>query len=182
MKSSCQGIIKKILLMITLCLVMTMVFSTTVFAAQYIYYGGGLKNPTVEVENRLSYRIYDDCVNVWNNTNTPVNIVTVPGSGHSYVISGQWEDTWYGMYTPKSRQYVFWGRAGKFKIELNRNQLVSESDTFRKSVLVHELGHAFCLDDNPSSGNQSIMNYDRNRNYLTWPTSDDIAGVNSAYN
>ena len=85
------------------------------------------------------------------------------------------------MYTPQSRQYVFGGRAGKFKIELNRNNLVSKSDTFRSSVLVHELGHAFCLDDNPSSGNSSIMNYDRNRNYLTWPTSDDIAGVNAAY-
>ena len=85
------------------------------------------------------------------------------------------------MYTPRSRQYVLWGRAGKFKIELNRNTLVSESDTFRSSVLVHELGHAFCLGDNPSSGNSSSMNYDRNRNYLTWPTSDDIAGVNAAY-
>lgn len=87
----------------------------------------------------------------------------------------------YGLYTPRSRQYVLWGRAGKFKIELNRNTLVSESDTVRSSVLVHELGHAFCLDDNPSSRNSSIMNYDRDRDYLTWPTSDDIAGVNAAY-
>lgn len=87
----------------------------------------------------------------------------------------------YGLYTPQSRQYVLWGRAGKFKIELNRNTLVSESDTVRSSVLVHELGHAFCLDDNPSSRNSSIMNYDRDRDYLTWPTSDDIAGVNAAY-
>jgi hypothetical protein len=31
------------------------------------------------------------------------------------------------------------------------------------------------------SGNSLIMNYDRNRNYLTWPTSNDIAGVNNAY-
>lgn len=105
----------------------------------------------------------------------------MPGSGHSYVISGQWDDTWYGMYTPQDRQYILWGRAGKFKIELNRNTLVGESDTFVSSVLVHEFGHAFCLENNPSTGNLSIMNYDRDRNYLTWPTSDDIAGVNNAY-
>ncbi|MGX8797863.1 hypothetical protein ACR6HW_17670 [Fusibacter sp. JL298sf-3] len=161
---------------------LTTLFTSLAYTAQYIYYGGGLLNPSVEVEDRLSYDIYDQCVNTWNSTSTPVNITTVPGSGHSYIISGQWDDVWYGMYTPKDRQYVFTGRAGKFKIELNRSTLVNKSDTFRSSVLVHELGHAFCLDDNPSSGDASIMNYTRNRDYLTWPTSDDIAGVNNAYN
>jgi len=173
--------LKKSLVLVFTCILMTTVFTTVAFAAQYIYYDGGLLNASVEVENRLNYGIFDYCISKWNNTSTPVNITQVPGSGHSYIISGQWDDSWYGMYTPQSRQYVFWGRAGKFKIELNRNTLVSESDTFRSSVLVHELGHAFCLSDNPSSGNSSIMNYDRNRNYLTWPTSDDIAGVNNAY-
>ena len=174
--------IKKTATIILLCIVLTSMFATVVFAAEYIIYGGGLINPEVEVENRiLTYDIFYDCIDEWNSTDTPVEITQVPGSGHSYIISGQWDDTWYGLYTPQSRQYVLWGRAGKFKIELNRNTLVDKSDTFRCSVLVHELGHAFCLDDNPSSGNSSIMNYDRNRNYLTWPTSDDIAGVNAAY-
>ncbi len=173
--------LSKIIIPMLLCVLLTSMLTTVAFAAQYIYYDGGLLNPAVEVENRLSYGIFRDCVDAWNSTDTPVKITQVPGSGHSYIISGQWDDTWYGMYTPQSRQYVFWGRARKFKIELNRSTLVSESDTFRSSVLVHELGHAFCLDDNPSSGNASIMNYDRNRNYLTWPTSDDIAGVNATY-
>ena len=48
-------------------------------------------------------------------------------------------------------------------------------------IVYHELGHAFCLDDKPSSGNSSIMNYDRDRNTLIKPTSNDIAGVNNAY-
>ena len=48
-------------------------------------------------------------------------------------------------------------------------------------MLVHEFGHAFCLDDDPSYGNASIMNYNRNRDYLTWPTTNDEAGVNYAY-
>lgn len=174
--------IKKVLALLLSVFLMLTLLTTVAFAAQYIYYSGGLLNPKVDVENRLSYQIFPYCTNQWNATSTPVYITQVPGSGHSYCIDGQWDDTWYGMYTPRDRQYVFWGRAGKFKIELNRTQLVNEGDTFRKSVLVHEFGHAFCLDDNPSSGNASIMNYDRNRNYLTWPTSNDVAGVNYAYN
>lgn len=166
---------------VSICLLMTTLFTTVVFAAQFVYYGGGLKNPSVEVEKRTGYPYYES-VAEWQNTNTPINITTVPGSGHSYIIDGQWDDTWYGLYTPRNREFIVTGRAGKFKIELNRSTLVGESNTFRKSVIVHELGHAFCLGDNPSSGNASIMNHNRNRNYLTWPTSDDIAGVNDAYN
>ncbi len=157
-------------------------FSVVVNAAAYIYYEYGLKSATVEVENRLGYNsIYTKSVSAWNSTSTPVNIKTVPGSGHSYVISGVYNDTWYGMYTPKDLQYLVTGRAGKFTIELNRKQLVSESENFWQSVLVHEFGHAFCLGDNPSSGNSSIMNYDRNRNTLIKPTGNDVTGVNNAY-
>ena len=180
-RSIYEGKTKK-LSSILLCLVFCFSFSTAVYAASYIYYDGGLKSATVDVENRLSNSsVYKNSVSAWNSTNTPVNIKTVPGSGHSYVIDGVYNDTWYGLYTPKNRQWIISGRAGKFTIELNRKELVSESDNFWQSVLVHELGHAFCLDDNPSSGNSSIMNYDRNRNTLIKPTSNDIAGVNSAY-
>lgn len=157
-------------------------FSMVAYAATYIYYDGGLKNAVVEVENRLgNSTVYSNSTSAWNNTNTPVSIKTVAGSGHSYVSSGTYSDTWYGLYTPKERQYIVAGRAGKFTIELNRNELVSKSNVFWQSVLVHELGHAFCLDDNPSSGDASIMNYDRNRNTLIRPTSHDVAGVNYAY-
>lgn len=175
--------IKKVISLMIMCSVLTLCFSNVVFAAQYIYYGGGLKNPEVEVVDRLGGNTFGYSVSRWNSTSTPVKITEIAGLilENNYVTSGQWDDTWYGMYTPTKQQYIFWGRAVKFKIELNRTNLVGESDTFWRSVLVHELGHAFCLDDNPSSGNSSIMNYDRNRNYLTWPTSNDIAGVNNAY-
>ena len=74
---------------ILLCLVFCFSFSTAVYAASYIYYDGGLKSATVDVENRLSNSsVYKNSVSAWNSTNTPVNIKTVPGSGHSYVIDG----------------------------------------------------------------------------------------------
>ena len=165
---------------VALCTLFTFVFATVAFAADgFIYYEGGLKEPVMLIEERMSGNILGDCIDEWNDTDTPIDFTE--GNGDSYCISGQWDDTWYGMYTPRDLEFIFFGRAGNFKIELNRNMLVSESKTFWKSVLTHELGHAVCLGDNPSSGNQSIMNYDRDRNYLTWPTSDDVDCVNDAY-
>ncbi len=146
----------------------------------YIHKSFGLIYPSVEVENRSNYTIFDDSVTIWNNTSTPVNITSVTES-ENYVMSGEFADTWNGMYTARDRKYLFSGRAGKFKIELNERVLFDKSDTYRTSVLVHEFGHAFCLGDNPSEGDDSIMNYSRNRNFLTWPTNSDIAGVNYAY-
>lgn len=173
--------LSKIIIPVLSCLVLTLIFTTTYLAAMYIYYSGGLLNPEVKVKDSLSYMIFNECIAEWNKTNTPVRITRAYGSGDSYVTTGRWNDSWYGMYTPRSRQYVLWGRAKKFKIELNRNTLDNKSYNFRRSVLVHEFGHAFCLNDNPSSGNLSIMNYDRNRNYLTWPAAHDVLGVTAAY-
>ena len=59
---------------ILLCLVFCFSFSTAVYAASYIYYDGGLKSATVDVENRLSNSsVYKNSVSAWNSTNTPVN-------------------------------------------------------------------------------------------------------------
>jgi len=54
--------------------------------------------------------------------------------------------------------YVFLGRAKKFKITLNSKTLTT---SMAQSTIVHKFGHALCLHDNPSSGNSSIMNYNR---------------------
>lgn len=49
--------------------------------------------------------------------------------------------------------------------------------------MVHELGHALTLGDNPSNTttpDASIMNYGSNRQNYT-PRADDITGVNATY-
>lgn len=74
----------------------------------------------------------------------------------------------------------FLGRATSFTIKLNRRLLVNESDYFRQSVMVHELGHALGLGDNPPES-PSIMRYDRDRNTMISPQQDDIDGVNYYY-
>lgn len=51
---------------ILLCLVFCFSFSTAVYAASYIYYDGGLKSATVDVENRLSNSsVYKNSVSAW---------------------------------------------------------------------------------------------------------------------
>jgi hypothetical protein len=57
----------------------------------------------------------------------------------------------------------------------------------KQSVLVHELGHALCLDDDPYESdktigaNDSIMNYERDRTIVLVPKQDDVKGVTYAY-
>lgn len=70
------------------------------------------------------------------------------------------------------------GRAGRFTIEINDDNIPSD-DSFRQSVIVHEMGHALCL-DHVSTGT-SIMNTRRNRYKIVKPNADDVKGVNYAY-
>lgn len=172
---------KKIISLIFITIITVSIGSTS-FA--YIYWGGGNVSAVYEIEDRLTtHYIFENSQSAWNCTSTPVWITSVPGSGHSWAIDGQYGDEWYGCYTIITRKYIFWGRATKFKIELNRTLLVGESDNFWQSVLVHEFGHSLCLGDNPNPSvpNSSIMNYARNRNTLLTPQTDDISGVNYAY-
>lgn len=177
-----KAYVGKFILFVSTCLCVSFMSSAMCLAVQYIYYDGGLNDPTVGVVNQVARQgVFEYAVETWNNTDTPVSIIEVTGTGYSYCVDGEYNDTWYGLYTVLTRVFGSWGRARKFKIQLNKSEMIGATATFWKSVLVHEFGHAFCLGDNPSYGDQSIMNYSRNRNYLKWPTGDDIAGVNNAY-
>lgn len=73
---------------VLLCIVLTSTFTTVAFAAEYLYYNGGLLNPAVEVEDRLDYLIFHSCIDEWNSTDTPVEITQVPGSGQAILLAG----------------------------------------------------------------------------------------------
>jgi len=66
-------IIKSFNLMVT-CIILTCLFTATVFAAQYIYYDGGLKDGWVEVEDRLDYDVFHSSIAEWNNASPYINI------------------------------------------------------------------------------------------------------------
>lgn len=168
---------------ISLFIIFCLVFSTSMSVYAYTTISYGYISNSIPIENRVSAGYHYQFLSskdAWNNAGAEVSIYTVPGSGNNWITDEVIADTWYGQYEAKSLQYVFWGRATKFKITLNRTQLVSASDNFKQSVIVHELGHALCLDDNPPES-PSIMRYDRNRETCITPQQDDINGVLANY-
>lgn len=117
----------------------------------------------------------------WNYSSANVDIRKSIYSGNRYIASS-YSDTWYGLCT----QWLYVGTryTARFEIKLNSREIVADATNFYNfvdSVGTHEFGHIFWLADNPNTGNGSIMNYNRNRNTLTNPTSFDINNVNSKY-
>ncbi|MGL5714033.1 MAG: matrixin family metalloprotease [Paraclostridium sp.] len=152
----------------------------TTISSAYVLYSQGSTSASISIKNRCSYsNVFKNSLSAWNATPTKAYIKEVVNS-NTYAIDGVYGDEWYGTYTPTKLQNIISGRATEFNIKLNRRLLVDKSDNFRQSVLVHELGHALCLGDNPPQ-TQSIMRYDRNRNTMIKPQQDDINGVNAAY-
>ena len=172
-------LIKKIILsFVMVCLILSC--SIPVFA--YVTYSNGYVSKSIPIENRtITYhQPFLNSIDAWYDSAVGVYIYTVAGSGNNWIIDEQIADTWYGMYEPKILEYVFWGRATKFKITLNRSTLLNKSDNFLQSVIVHEFGHALCLGDNPPES-PSIMRYDRNRETCITPQEDDKNGVMANY-
>lgn len=160
-------------------------FSISSYAVQYIIMDDGYYQGYVEIKSRTSYNLaFENGVYAWNSTPTKVWIKIVADSDN-YIIDNVYNTTWGGQYNVLSREYIFWGRATKFNIKLNRKYLVNENDTVRKSFVVHEFGHVFCLADNPCNTDpykdKSIMNYGRDRTKINVPQSYDINGVNSVF-
>ena len=160
---------------------MVFVISFSVVTYAYISYAYGYVSDSIPIENRTSYSTaYSRAKNAWNNTATPAYIYDIAGSGHSWIHDESYSDTFIGQYNPISLQYGVSGRATKFEIKLNRTKLVGHTTNYIQSTIVHELGHALCLNDNPPQS-PSIMRYDRNRETCITPQQDDINGVNAAY-
>ena len=74
----CKGVIflklffKRATCTVALCTLFTFVFATVAFAADgFIYYEGGLKEPVMLIEERMSGNILGDCIDEWNDTDTP---------------------------------------------------------------------------------------------------------------
>lgn len=178
---------RKIKIILTTILIFSL-FTANVFA--YVELSYGYESTTIPVKNSLwtspttpvncnySY-IFDSSAQAWNGSGCNALIYSSSSSSNK-IVNVSVQDTWNGMYTATKRQYVLWGKATEFKIELNHYILAPHSDNYRQSVLVHELGHALSLDDNPPES-PSIMRHDRDREIVITPRNDDVYGVNQIY-
>ena len=103
----------------------------------------------------------------WGNVNASQNVIRAIDN-NTY--------TWFGIYNAYDLKPN--GRAGRFIIRIN-DERIRANNNFRQSVIVHEMGHALCLDHTTSS--TSIMSYNRDRYRIIKPNADDVRGVNYAY-
>jgi hypothetical protein len=168
-------------------LLLTMIFllSCTGITYAYTYYGSGHNIAHFHLQNDCTTTLYNTAItsskSAWTNTSTPVYFLSSNDTDHYHGIENySYADTTNAYYSPSWWEYIFFGRATVFTIYLNDYKLSNATDNYRQSVIVHELGHAFCLDDNPAES-PSIMRYDRNRETMIVPQQDDIDGVNEYY-
>lgn len=168
--------------------IMTVLFLFSVLhisAATYLTWWS--KTPFVRVRDYTN-NYNDTWINVlnngrssWNNSSAKVTLTTDNASNNRIYVQS-YNDEWYGVTTALSKE------SGKyltlFDIKINAKTIsrdASNFNNFARSTIAHEIGHVFWLDDNPSSGNKSLMNHSRNRETIYVPQSSDIANVNAKY-
>ena len=163
--------------LVIITLLLLIITSTTSYA--YVTWGGGYISKSIPIEDRAIDYPTTASFNAWNNCGAGVNIYRVPGTGNNWIISMQVADTYAGLYTVITREYLLFGRATKFRIIINVSVCVNLSNFVKQAVIVHELGHALCLYDNPPEY-PAIMRYDCVQTWNT-PQQDDINGVLVSY-
>lgn len=163
---------------------MLLALTTTATVLGYSFFPAGSLTTKYSVKvcncNSLWLSLIDNSIASWNSTPTPVNI-TKSSTAKNNINASNYTDTWYGYYIGYNEgiSSLFY-----FDIKLNANTIQKKATNFNnfvQSVLVHELGHSFSLDDNPPGVTATIMYYDRDRNIMTTPQTDDINGVNDYY-
>lgn len=175
--------VKKYLFAIAISAIGLLTFSQSASAYRLISYGHDsayikMWNPSVDLSS--TYQVpYQRAKSAWYNTSSPAQIIDESTDHQHQIYNRQIADTWNGQYTATWKNSN--GTARSFTIVLNDTILKNASYNCIQSVIVHEFGHAFGLDDNPPES-PSIMRYDRNRETMITPQQDDVNGVNDFYN
>lgn len=178
---------RNFLLCLLICFISFSTSLVTLAATHYILLGKGYYKSSVSINSAgvsSEYTSYwNSAVDAWNNSDAGVSISSSNYSSNTIVTKSLSNQTYYGEYSWSSLQVIIsTGRVKQFDITINTYTCTKD---YMVSAMVHELGHAFNLDDNPcnTSGyyNSSIMNYGRDRNVLKSPTSWDIEGVEESY-
>ncbi|MDF2539397.1 MAG: hypothetical protein K0S76_2418 [Herbinix sp.] len=119
-------------------------------------------------------------MNSWNSSNTSINFYKCSNTNNKITVS-PFSFNEVGKLKPI---IVSGTELVEFEIQLNSTTITNNAvnlNNYIQSVFVHELGHAIWLEGNPTTTEDSIMKYSRNRNTMIAPSSFDEASVNMKY-
>lgn len=164
-------------MLIVLTLIATSVSSINAYGLQN--YGWKSTSIPIKYDLNSEYRpIIEASIKAWNNVHPKIKIY-YSSKASNVIYIGEYKESWVGYYSyylNKKKQVT------RFNIYINDRLVKSKTNNYKQSVLVHELGHALSLADNPGNTKGTIMSYSRNRNKMITPQADDIAGVKKTYN
>jgi hypothetical protein len=153
-----------------------------IFVTRFLNYGYG--NKSIPIKNYSYSSVWqipmDAAVNSWNSSNTSINFYKCSNTNNKITVS-PFSFNEVGKLKPI---IVSGTELVEFEIQLNSTTITNNAvnlNNYIQSVFVHELGHAIWLEGNPTTTEDSIMKYSRNRNTMIAPSSFDEASVNMKY-
>ena len=122
--------------------------------------------------------IANSCLN-WNTSVASTNIRTSNSVSSPYTIS---VESIAGDVFGQTHFTIRNGTVEKAEIYINPHK-IPNNDKFRQSVISHEFGHLFCLNDNPdvNQDNDSLMCHGRDRLTVYRPQTYDVKNVDFRY-
>jgi hypothetical protein len=115
--------------------------------------------------------------NAWSTWNSSAKLEIIKDSAVASTLtvgSYTWEE--YGHYT--------YNTSGVRTIQINSRTINRDATNFTnwvRSTTAHELGHGFCLDDNPSTTSASLMKHSRDRSTVYVPQTYDWNDINTYF-
>ena len=156
------------------------------------YMNAGYYQETIYVKNSAT-GIYSDkayeAIRNWNNSSISPRRIIVSTSASSRIYDDPFTNPQISdfsnslglYYKYSSTTYCSCHTALVFHIYINRSLVTEDNIGIATSVIAHELGHAFGLDDDNSLSTY-LMSHRRDRTSVLFPTNAEVAGVLNYWN
>lgn len=175
----------------TVIFISTIVILTTLCSSTYAYNLLGGKQRTTDlrviIKDSLYYKLADSgthyvgliqqSVSDWENSTEVLSWEIILGAGGDMYFGGDdYGNIGWNARCTNYREYIWFGNYTSSILDLNFYNMDSRIDSYNKSTISHEIGHALGL-DHVDSTNQIMHTYGNPTRTVTTPQWDDIAGV-----